>query len=126
MVICFKKRQKIIRDEILEEKGERIYLEKQIKKLIKKRYPNHEINTNSSYIYQKMSVLLNSKIYMEARGIPRRFIAPWGYINVFDLHRKLWEIIKIYHLPQREKKIYTDEEKEYMKNFLTSRKINIF
>jgi len=61
-----------------------------------------------------MAVLLDRKIYIEARGIPKKYIAPCGYVNVFDLHKRLGEIIRIWHLPERHKKIYTEEEMEYM------------
>lgn len=117
MPTCIKKRSKIINSEILGEKGLYIHIERKIKNIVKNRFKNNEINTKSSYIYQKMAVLLDKKIYMEARGIPRRFVAPWGYINVFDLHKRLGEIIRIRHLPEKHKKIYTKEEKEYMEVF---------
>ena len=118
MPACFKKRQKIINDEILDEKESRIYLERQIKKLIKKRYQNREIDLKSSYMYQKMAVLLDNKIYLEARGLPKKYVVPSGYVNVFDLHRRLSEIIRVRHLPQKYKKIYTQKEREYMKKII--------
>ena len=119
MVTCFKKRSKIINSEIFDDKGLYIHLERRIKNIIKNRFQNKEINIHSSYIYQKMAVLLDSKIYMEARGIPKKYISPSGYINVFELHKRLTEIIMVWHIPERHKKIYTKEEKEYMRNILS-------
>jgi hypothetical protein len=63
-----------------------------------------------------MAVLLDQKIYMETRGLPKKFIAPSGYVNVFELHKKLSEIIKVWHLSERHKKIYTESERRYMEN----------
>ena len=62
-----------------------------------------------------MVVLLDRKIFLEARGLPKKYVVPSGYVNVFDLHKRLTEIIKIRHIPERHKKIYTDEERKYMK-----------
>lgn len=95
MSIGFKKRSKIINSEILNEKWDYIHIERKIKNIIKNRFKNKEINIKSNYIYQKMLVLLDNKIYMEARGIPKKYISTSGYINVFDLHKKLTEIIRI-------------------------------
>lgn len=116
MSLSYKKRKKIIEDEILDEKWNHIYLERQIKKIIQNRYPNKEIQWDSRYIYQKMAVLLAKKIYIQARWIPKRFIASSWYINVFDLHKKLTDLIKVWHLSEKDKKIYTEEERMYMKS----------
>ncbi len=112
----YRTRSKIIDDEIIEEKWNRIYVEKNIKNLIKKRYSNGEIKLDSSYIYEKMKVLLDNKIYLELRWMSDRYVASLWYINVFELHKKLTEVIRIYHLLEWHKNIYTKEEKEYIKN----------
>lgn len=111
-----KKRKKIIESEIIDEKWNYIYLEKQIRKVIQNRYKHGEIKLNSSYIYQKMSVLLDKKNYLEARMMPKWYVVPSWYINVFDLHKKLGEIIKLYHLPNKDSKIYTEEERKYIRD----------
>jgi len=41
-----------------------IYIEKNIKNIIKDRYTDRSIKTDSSYVYQKMDKLLAKKIYM--------------------------------------------------------------
>lgn len=112
-----KKRQKIINDEILDEKWNYIYLEKSIKKLISNRYKNNEIKLRSSYIYQKMAVLIDKKIYLETWNYSWWYVKPSWYINVFELHENLTEIIKIYHLPVMHKNIYTEEERKYIKKY---------
>lgn len=119
----FKKRYKIIEDEIINEKWNRIYIEKQIRKIIQNRYKNNEIDLNSSYIYQKMAGLIDRKIYIEARWIPKSFVSSLWYINVFELHKKLEDIIKLYHLPNMKSKIYSKEEKEYMKMLMKTMRI---
>jgi len=60
----YKKRWKIIHDEILHNKGNSIYLEKRINEVIRKRYRFKEIDTQSVYIYEKMQNLLKKKLYM--------------------------------------------------------------
>ena len=44
-------------------------------------------------------------------------------MNIFDLHKRLDDMIRSYHLPQRESKLYNKKEKKYMEEFLRSRKI---
>lgn len=86
---------------------------------MQKRYNKQEIKIDSSYIYQKMSVLIDSKIYLECRNIPKLYISSSGYVNIFDLHKQLSDIIRKYHLPNIDSKIYTEDEKQYMKTFKT-------
>ena len=114
MVKSFKKRWKIVQDEILNEEWNRIYSEANIKKLIKKRYNKWEIKTDNSYIYKKMKDLLNKKVYMEIRNMPKKFVSGCGYVNVFELHKMLTEIIEVRHIPEIDSKRYTKEEKKYM------------
>jgi hypothetical protein len=61
----FKKKRKIIQDEILNDKGNHLYIEKSIKKVMTERYKHNEINTQSTYIYEKMQKLLKKKVYMK-------------------------------------------------------------
>lgn len=114
MAKSFKKRWKIVQDEILNNKGNRIYSESKIKNLIKERYKYWEINTDNSYVYQKMNKLLDRKVYVEVRNIPKEYANSCGYVNVFDLHKKLTHIIELYHMPKKNSKIYTEEERKYM------------
>jgi len=60
----YKNRRKIIQEEVVEKKGNMIYIEKNIKNIIKDRYTDRSIKTDSSYVYQKMDKLLAKKIYM--------------------------------------------------------------
>lgn len=117
----FKNRRKIIQEEIIDKKWKRIYVERKIKELIKARYPKG-LNLNSSYIYEKMGKLVDSKIYMPVRNI-WDYAHQQGFINIFDLHKKLDDMIRIHHLPQRKSKLYNKEEQKYMEEFLRSRKI---
>lgn len=114
MTKSFKKRWKIIQDEIINKNGNRIYSESNIKKVIKSRYKYWEIKTNNSYVYQKMNKLLDRKIYVEVRNLPKEYANSCWYVNVFDLHKKLSNIIKTCHIPHMNNKTYTDEEKKYM------------
>ena len=118
----FKNRRKIIQEEIIDKKWKRIYIERKIKELIKARYP-HGLNLNSSYIYEKMGKLIDNKIYMPVRNI-WDYAHQQGFINIFDLHKKLDDMIRIHHLPQRKSKLYNKEEQKYMEEFIRSRKIN--
>lgn len=114
MTKSFKKRWKIIQDEILNKKWNRIYSESNIKKVIKNRYKYWEIKTNNSYVYQKMNKLLDRKVYVEVRNIPKEYASSCWYVNVFDLHKELTHIIELYHMPRKNSKIYTEEERKYM------------
>ena len=114
MTKSFKKRWKIIQDEILNKKGSRIYSESSIKKVIKNRYKYWEIRTDNSYVYQKMNKLLDRKVFIEVWNIPKEYANSCWYVNVFDLHKELTHIIELYHLPKKNSKIYTEDEKRYM------------
>jgi len=46
-----------------------------------------------------------------------------GFVNIFDLHKRLDDMIRINHLPQRNSSAYTIKEKKYMEEFIRSRKI---
>jgi hypothetical protein len=111
----FKKRWKIMNDEMLQNKWQKIYIERKINNLIKKRYPEWEIKTNSSYIYRKMAVLLEQKIYLEARWIPKQYVSAYGYVNIFELHKYLDDIIRKVHIPNRHLKRYQPSERKYLK-----------
>lgn len=117
----FKNRRKIIQEEIIDKKWKRIYVERKIKELIKARYPEG-LNLNSSYIYHKMGKLVDNRIYMPVRNI-WDYAHQQGFINIFDLHKKLDDMIRIHHLPQRKSKLYNKEEQKYMEEILRSRKI---
>ena len=107
---------------MIDKKWKRIYVERKIKELIKARYPQG-LNLNSSYIYQKMGKLVDKKIYMPVRNI-WDYAHQQGFINIFDLHKRLDDMIRIHHLPQRKSKLYNKEEQKYMEEFLRSRKIS--
>lgn len=111
-----KKRKKIIESEIIDEKWNYIYLEKQIRKVIQDRYKDGEIKLNSSYIYQKMDKLVAKKIYIPLWNIWHSVKQVW-FINIFELHKELGEIIRLYHLSNKDSKIYTEEEKIYMEKY---------
>ena len=121
-MVAFKNRWKIIEDEIINKKGKRIYAERKIKNIMKDRYADGKIKTDSSYIYQKMSKLLEKKIYMPVWNDWYYAKEQW-FVNIFELHKRLDQLIRAYHLPQRKSSLYTKEEKEYMEDFLRSRKI---
>lgn len=117
------KRLELVRKFIQKEKGTTIFIEGMINELIRKRYPFREINTDSSYIYQKMDKLVDKKIYLPVHAVavyPRNV----GYINIFELHERLESIIRNNHLPHRNERIYTEEEKEYMENFIRDRRLS--
>lgn len=82
--------------------------------MIKNRYKYWEIKTNNSYVYQKMNKLLDRKVFVEVRNIPKEYASSCWYVNVFDLHKELTHIIKLYHMPKKNSKIYTEEERKYM------------
>lgn len=117
MTRSFKKRWKIIQSEIIDKNWNLIYSESNIKNLIKARYKYGEIRTDNSYIYQKMNKLLDNKIYMQVWNMPKSYANSCGYINIFELHKKLTDIIRICHIPKMNSKIYTESEKDYMKSF---------
>lgn len=116
----FKNRWKLLQEEVIEKKWKRIYVERKIKDIMKVRYADWSINTNSSYIYQKMDKLVMRKIYVPVWNIWNYAHQQW-FINIFDLHRQLEEMIRIYHLPKRHQKIYTQGERQYMKEFIKKR-----
>lgn len=107
---------------MIDKKWKRIYVERKIKEIIKSRYAHGEINLNSSYIYEKMGKLVTEKIYVPVWNI-WSYAHAQGFVNIFDLHKKLDDMIRIHHLPQRKSNIYSKEEQKYMENFLRSRKI---
>lgn len=115
MTKSFKKRWKIIQSEIIDRNWDLIYSESSIKNLMKARYKHWEIKTNNSYIYQKMNKLLDNKVYMEVWNMPKDYANSCWYINIFELHKKLTDIIKICHLPRINSRLYTKEEREYMR-----------
>ena len=121
-MVSFKNRWKIIQEEMIDRKWKRIYVERKIKDIIKDRYADWEINTDSTYIYKKMNKLVNNKIYMSVWN-NWYYAKEQGFVNIFDLHKKLDDMIRIHHLPQRNGAVYTKEEKEYMEIFLRSRRI---
>lgn len=106
---------------MIDKKWKRIYVERKIKELIKARYPKG-LNLDSSYIYQKMGKLVDKKIYVPIWNV-WNYAKTQGYINVFDLHKRLEEIIRIQHLPKRNSSLYTKQEKQQMEEFIRSRKI---
>jgi len=122
-MVSFKNRWKIIQEEMIDKKWKRIYVERKIKDIIKDRYAHAEINVNSSYIYQKMGKLVAKKIYVPVWNIWYYAHEQW-FVNIFDLHKRLDDMIRVYHLPQRESSIYTNKEKKYMEEFIRSRKIS--
>lgn len=103
--------------------GKRVYIEKNKKDLIKKRYSNGEIKLDSSYIYEKMQSLIDNKIYLETWNIPRAYVYSQWFLNVFELHQQLEKLIMEVHLPNRNKKIYNKFEKYYMDKFEVDRGI---
>ncbi len=119
----FKNRWKIIQEEMIDKKWKRIYVERKIKEIIKDRYAHGELNLNSSYIYQKMGKLVDKKIYVPIWNI-WHYAQEQGFVNIFDLHKRLDDMIRIHHLPQRNSSVYTIKEKKYMEEFIRSRKIN--
>jgi hypothetical protein len=118
----FKNRWKIMEDEVINKKWKRIYVERKIKNIIWDRYAHVEIDLNSSYIYQKMDKLVDKKVYVPVWNM-WTYVHSQGFINVFDLHQYLEDIIKTYHLPHKDRKIYTKQEKDYMKQFMMNRKL---
>lgn len=122
-MVSFKNRWKIIQEEMIDKKWKRIYIERKIKEIIKDRYAHGEINLNSSYIYQKMSKLVDKKIYVPVWNVSC-YARQQGFVNIFDLHKRLDDMIRIQHLPQRKSSVYTVKEKKYMEEFIRSRKIN--
>lgn len=112
-MLSYKKRWKIIDDEILHNKGNSLYLEKRINEIMRHRYRFKEIDTRSTYIYEKMQMLLKKKVYMRTWNNVHYVREQW-YINVFELHKKLDDIIRQYHLPYKNSSLYTSAEKEYM------------
>jgi len=115
MTKSFKKRWKIIQSEIINKNWDLIYSESNIKKLISDRYKYWEIKTDNSYVYQKMNKLIDEKVYMQVWNMPKSYANSCGYINIFDLHKKLTDIIRICHLPRINSKLYTKEERDYMR-----------
>lgn len=110
-------------DEVINKKWKRIYVERKIKNIIWDRYAHGEINLNSSYIYQKMSKLVAKKIYVPVWNVSC-YARQQGFVNIFDLHKRLDDMIRIQHLPQRNSSVYTIKEKKYMEEFIRSRKIS--
>jgi len=106
---------------MIDKKWKRIYVERKIKELIKDRYPQG-LNLNSSYIYQKMGKLVDKKIYVPVWNIWHYAHEQW-FVNIFELHKRLDEMIRIHHLPQRNCAVYTNQEKKYMEEFIRSRRI---
>lgn len=100
-----------MQNEMLDKIGNMIYIEKRINKIIQARYWEWIITW--SYIYQKMQALVKRRIYIKCWNMGN-FIGEVGYVNVFELHRKLTNIIKYQHLPRKHLNIYSEEEKEYM------------
>jgi len=119
----FKNRWKIIQEEMIDKKWKRIYAERKIKDIIKDRYADWEINTDSTYIYKKMNKLVNNKIYVPVWNVSSYARQQW-FVNIFELHKRLDDMIRIHHLPQRKNSIYTIKEKKYMEEFIRSRKIS--
>jgi hypothetical protein len=119
----FKNRWKIIQEEMIDKKWKRIYVERKIKEIIKDRYAHGEINVDSSYIYQKMDKLVDKKIYLPVWN-NWYYAKEQGFVNIFDLHKRLDDMIRIHHLPQRKSKLYNKKEKKYMEEFIRSRKIS--
>lgn len=69
-----------------------------------------------------MNKLLDKKIYIPVWNIGN-YVHKQGFVNIFDLHKKLEAIIRIHHLPNRKESSYTKEEKQYMDDFLRCRKM---
>jgi hypothetical protein len=107
---------------MIDKKWKRIYVERKIKELIKARYPQG-LNLNSSYIYQKMGKLVDKKIYVPIWNI-WYYAHEQGFVNIFELHKRLDDMIRIHHLPQRSNSVYTNKEKKYMEEYIRSRKIS--
>ena len=119
----FKNRWKIIQEEMIDKKWKRIYVERKIKEIMKDRYANGDINLNSSYIYQKMGKLVDKKIYVPVWN-NWYYAKEQGFVNIFELHKRLDDMIRIHHLSQRKSAVYTTKEKKYMEEFIRSRKIS--
>lgn len=119
---AFKNRWKIMEDEVINKRGKRIYVEKKIKNIIWDRYSHGEIKLNSSYIYQKMGKLVDWRIFIPVWNMGS-YIHSQGFVNIFELHQYLEDLIKICHLPYKHRKIYTKQERLYMKQFMMQRKL---
>jgi len=81
---------------------------------MQERYKNGGIDTTSTYIYKKFKQLINKKVLLPTWFLPQKYVQAGGFINIFDLHSKLEDIISIYHIPKKRSKLYTLEEREYM------------
>lgn len=99
---------------MIDKKWNYIYLERNKKKAIVDRYFRGEINTESSYVYKKFFQLVNRRVLIPVWALPKKYVDFCGYANIFELHKKLEEIIVDYHVDRRNKKIYTQEECEYI------------
>jgi stringent starvation protein B len=70
-----------------------------------------------------MGKLVEKKIYVPVWNVSC-YARQQGFVNIFDLHKRLDDMIRIHHLPQRKSIIYIHKEKKYMEEFIRSRKIN--
>jgi len=70
-----------------------------------------------------MGKLVEKKIYLPVWNVSC-YVRHQGFVNIFDLHKKLDDMIRINNLPQRNSSIYTIKEKKYMEEFIRSRKIS--
>ena len=70
-----------------------------------------------------MGKLVEKKIYVPVWNVSC-YARQQGFVNIFDLHKRLDDMIRIQYLPQRKSAEYTNQEKKYMEEFIRSRKIN--
>lgn len=82
-------------------------------------------NLNWSYKYQKMRKLLENDVFIEVVGMDKNknYKTRW-YLNVFDLHKKMEDIIMSL-IMKKKKRIFTKKEIDYMEEFKRKRGLKI-
>ena len=60
-----------------------------------------------------MNKLLDRKVYVEVRNIPKEYANSCGYINVFDLHKKLTHIIIVSYTKEEQQDLHWRRKKIY-------------
>lgn len=79
MVQAYKTRRKIMDEEVFQKKDSRLYIEKHIRPLMEKIYPNGEINLDSTYIYKRLKRLIKEGKVIECRTMGK-YVQKVGYI----------------------------------------------
>lgn len=98
------------------------FIHKDIARTIFMRYDRpgswlNAINKDGSYVYRKMKQLKENWVFIELLRLYKWKARSLWFINIFDMHKHLDEIIRRHHTDQSTNSLLTNDERLYLRRF---------